>query len=98
MLKYFLRLGKYFDSSVIHDRDKKGLRRVAEESSEGGISKFQTLENYILSYNAHIGKGSNEIPNFSVHTIPLIINRLPVWYEHPAGNLLIGNVEVEGEK
>ena len=98
MQRYFFRLGGYFGISVINKKDKEGLSRVAEESNKENISDFHRLENRILPYNAHIGKKRDEIANLTIHTIPFTIKKLPVWYEHPAGNLLIGNVEVEEEK
>ena len=99
MARYFLRLNEdYFDSSVIFDRDKEGLRKVADESNEKPFSEFRQLENCVLSYNAHIGKKPEEIPNLIIHTIPFTINKLPVLYEHPAGNLWIGNIEFDKEE
>jgi hypothetical protein len=91
MTDYVFKIGEHFAISVVVDRDKKGLEAAAGER----FSSFEALEDYILPYNAHVGKKRNELPeNFIAHTLPFTINRLPVYYEHPAGDLIIGNAEV----
>jgi hypothetical protein len=89
--EYYFKKGEYFDISVINEEDKRGLNKIAEES----FPNFEGLENHLLYHNAHIGKKKDELPlNFAVHTLPFTLNKLPVYYEHPAGNLLIGDAEM----
>ena len=98
MPKYIFRKTEDFDVSIPQSMSHQRCKRGLEEISGREFSSFDQIDNDIVHCNAHIGKKPSELPpNFIIHTLPLTINKLPVYYEHPAGNLLIGYIECKGD-
>ena len=90
MDKYRFIIGENFDISIPKKEHRKGLRRVMNEPYDS----FWGAEMSVQPYRAHIGKTLDQAQlNQGIDTLPLTIRRLPVYYEHPAGDLCIGRVE-----
>ncbi len=90
MNEYIFIVGENFDISIPKEEDKEGLRGVMKEK----YRLFVDAETSVLPYRAHIGKTLDQAQlNQGIYNLPLTIRRLPVYYEHPAGDLCIGRVE-----